>query len=91
MNPQLRLIAEKIIQQHPNLMRMLLHDVNKHLPLGIGEGKVKSALAENIPEWMFSLSESDLKDFVETLQRDPEFYRYLKFQLTVLEKILCEK
>jgi len=91
MNPQLKLKAEKIVQQHPNLMRMLFRDIGEHLPLGIGEGKVKSVLSENIPGWVFSLDESDLKEFIETLQRDPEFYKYLRFQLSVLEKILNEK
>jgi hypothetical protein len=37
------------------------------------------------------LGECDLKSFVETLQQDPEFYRYLHFQLRVLEKILYEE
>ena len=72
-------------------MRMLFRNINEHLPLGIGEGKIKAVLGKNIPEWVLSLSESDLKEFVEALQSDPEFYRYLRFQLSVLEKILHEK
>lgn len=91
MNPQLRLKAEQVVQQHPNLMRMLFRNISEHLPLGVGEGKIKAVLGENIPGWVFSLSESDLKEFIEALQRDPEFYRYLRFQLSVIEKILHEK
>ena len=52
---------------------------------------MKEFLAENIPEWIFGLSGSDLKEFMEALQHDPEFYRYLRFQLKVLEKILYEE
>lgn len=91
MNPHLKLKVEQIVQQHPNLMRMLFRDISEHLPLGIGEGKIKSVLSENIPGWIFSLDESDLKELIETLQSDPEFYIYLRFQLSILEKILNEK
>ncbi len=91
MNPQLRLRAERIVQQHPNLMRMLFRNIEEQLPLGIGEKKIKAALAENIPDWVFDLNEGDLREFIEILQRDPEFYRYLRFQLIVLKKILYEK
>jgi hypothetical protein len=52
---------------------------------------VKDVLAEHIPDWIFGLSESDLKTFVEAQQQDPEFYRYLRFQLRVLEKIMYEE
>lgn len=72
-------------------MRQLFRNIKEHLPFGIGEGKVKDVLAENIPEWVFDLSESDLREFMEALQRDPEFFRYLRFQLKVLEKILYEE
>jgi hypothetical protein len=72
-------------------MRQLFRNIKEHLPFGIGEGKVKDVLAENIPDWVFDLSEGDLKEFMEALQHDPEFYRYLRFQLKVLEKILYEE
>jgi hypothetical protein len=91
MNPELRLRTEQIIRQHPNVMQLLFRNIKQHLPLGIGEEKVKDVLAENIPDWIFRLNESDLKSFVEALQQDPEFYRYLRFQLRVLEKILYEE
>ena len=48
---------------------------------------MKDVLAENIPDWIFGLNESDLKAFVEAQQQDPEFYRYLRFQLRMLEMI----
>jgi hypothetical protein len=57
------------------VMRLLFRNIKQHLPLGIGEEKVKDVLAENIPDWIFGLGESDLKAFVEALQQDPEFYR----------------
>jgi hypothetical protein len=72
-------------------MRTLFRNIKEHLPFGIGEGKVKDVLAENIPDWVFDLSESDLKEFIEALQRDPAFYRYLRFQLRMLERILYEE
>jgi hypothetical protein len=51
----------------------------------------EATLSQNIPEWIFDLNDSDLKEFMDTLQHDPEFYRYLRFQLKVLEKILYEE
>ena len=72
-------------------MRLLFRNIKQHLLLGIGEEKVKDVLAENIPDWIFGLRESDLKAFMEALQQDLEFYRYLRFQLRVLEKILHEE
>ena len=48
MNPELRLRIEQIIRQHPNVMRLLFRNIKQHLPLGIGEAKVKYVLAENI-------------------------------------------
>jgi hypothetical protein len=91
MNPELRQRAQQITRYHPNLMRLLFRNIKENLPFGIGEGKVKDVLAENIPEWIFDLNDSDLKEFMEALQHDPEFYRYLRFQLKVLENILYEE
>ncbi len=91
MNPKLRLIAEQIIREHPNLIEKLFRNLKKHLPFGVGEGKVKDALAENIPEWIYDLSEGELRQFIETLQRDPDFYIWLKYQISDLEKTLYEE
>jgi hypothetical protein len=41
MNPELRLRTEQIIMQHPNVMWLLFRNIKPHLPLGIGEEKVK--------------------------------------------------
>lgn len=91
MNPKLRLIAEQISREHPNLIGKLFKNLKKHLPFGIGEGKVKDALAENIPEGLYDLNESDLREFIETLQKDPDFYRWLLFNIRHLEKTLYEE
>ncbi len=49
-------------------MRLLFRNIKKNLPFGIGEGRVKDVLTENIPEWIFDLNDSDLKEFMESLQ-----------------------
>lgn len=91
MKPKLRLIAEQISREHPNLIRNLFRNLKKHLPFGIGEGKVKDGLVDNVPDWVYDLSESDLKEFIETLQRDPDFYIWLKYLISDLEKYIDEE
>lgn len=91
MHPNLKQIVDKITTEHPNLVRPLFLNIKSHLPFGLGEGKVKEVLADNIPGWIYGLSETELKEFIVALQRDPEFYRYLRFQITILEKILNEE
>jgi len=91
MNRQLRQRADLIIQQHPNIITKLFKTIKSQLPLGLGEGKIKGALADNIPEWVYDLSESDLKEFIEQLQSDPEFYRWLLFNIKTLEKTIYEE
>lgn len=57
--------AQQISREHPTLMQLLFRNIKGHLPFGTGEGKVKDVLAENIPDWTFDLSESDLREFME--------------------------
>ncbi len=89
-NRNLRQRADLIIHQHPNLIKKLFSNLKKELPLGLGEGKIKDGLAENIPEWIYDLTEDDLKEFIDTLLLDPEFFTYLKFQISELEKYIYE-
>lgn len=91
MNPQLKSKAQQIIQQHPNLIKSLFSNIKEHLPFGIGESKVKGALADNIPEWVYDLNEHDLEEFLKTLQSDPDFYRWLRFNIYTLKKIINEE
>lgn len=91
MDPRLERRANRIIQQHPNLIRQLFKNIKANLPFGMGEGKVKDALADNIPGWVYDLSESDLKEFIETLQRDPDFYIWLKYLISDLAKYIDEE
>lgn len=79
---------EQTVREHPNLARTLFRNLKKHLPLGIGEEQVKDALAENLPEWLYDLTENDLREFIWELQKDPDFYKWMKFNLKALEKIL---
>ncbi len=64
----------------------MFKNIKENLPFGIGEGKVKDGLADNIPDWVYDLNESDLKEFIEKLQRDPDFYGWLLFNIKYLEK-----
>lgn len=91
MNPKLRQIADQISKTHPNLIRKLLKSIKEQLPLGLGEGKIKAALAGNIAEWIYDLDENELKEFIETLQKDPDFYRFLKFQIAQIENYVYEE
>jgi hypothetical protein len=89
-NRNLKQRADLIVHQHPNLIKKLFSNLRRDLPLGFGEGKIKDGLAENIPEWIYDLTEDDLKEFIDTLLLDPEFFRYLKFLILELENYIYE-
>lgn len=79
---------EQTARDHPNLVQKLFKNLKKHLPLGIGEEQVLDALAENVPEWLYDLTENEIREFIQELQKDPDFYKWIKFNIKALEKTI---
>ena len=91
MNPQLIRIANRIAQKHPNLIRPLFRGIKDHLPFGIGEGKVKDVVVENIPEWFWDSNLHDLREFLDEVMQDPKAEEWWAFNKEVLRKVLYDK